>query len=137
MPPAVLLLFAVLFPLGWCFTLFMSSWGGGWAALASKYRAVDESTGRRFLFQSATLGRVNYGMCLTIVLGRDGLYLKVFPIFRFWHPPLLIPWSEFSEVREKRVLGLWRMVEMRVGTPPIATLLLPLNVIEQRPRDQE
>jgi hypothetical protein len=76
---------------------------------------------------------MNYGLCLTVVVGSAGLYLKVVPLFRLGHPPLLIPWADIHGLREKRFLWLWRLVEMQVGTPAIATLTLPFHLIEQRP----
>jgi hypothetical protein len=106
---------------------------GGWAALAKRYRATNAPPGKQFSFQSAQLGMANYGSCLTIVVSADGLYLSVFPPFRFGHPPILIPWAEIHNLKEKRILWLWRMVEMQVGTPVIATLTLPLRILEQRP----
>jgi hypothetical protein len=135
MPAEILLLFVAIFPIFWCAILLIISWTGGWRALAKKYSAVGEPEGKRFLFQSVKLGYSNYGSCLTIIVSREGLYLRVFPIFRCGHPPLLIPWSEFSGVREFKMLRFWSMVEMRIGTPAIATLTLPLYVIEQRPLD--
>jgi hypothetical protein len=117
----------------WCFVVSIFSKVSGWAALASKYRTTSVSDGKRLSFQSAALGSVNYGSCLTVVVGSAGLYLKVFPLFRAGHPPLLIPWTELHDLREKKFLRLFRLVEMQVGTPTIATLTLPFHLIEQRP----
>ena len=125
--------FALLFAGGWCLVMFGISWIGGWGALARKYRATSVPDGKRFWFQSALLGSMNYGSCLTVIVGSAGLYLAVFPPFRMGHPPLLIPWAELHGLREKRFLWLWRLVEMEVGTPAIATLTLPFHLLEQRP----
>jgi hypothetical protein len=133
MQATVTALFALLFAAGWCVVMFAISRIGGWGALASKYRATSVPDGKRFWFQSATLGSMKYGSCLTVVVGSAGLYLAVFAPFRMGHPPLLIPWTELHGLREKRFLWLWRLVEMQVGTPAIATLTLPFHLLEQRP----
>jgi hypothetical protein len=136
MPVEILILFAVLFPVGWCAILLIVSWTGGWWDLAKNYAVAAEPEGKRFEFQSIKVGHSNYSACLTIVVGGEGLYLRVFPMFRCGHPPLLIPWSEFHSLKEFKILWLWPMVEMRIGTPTIATLTLPLYIIEQRPIDR-
>ncbi len=133
MQASIPVLIALLFPAWWCFVMLVISRIGGWAALASKYRATSVPDGKRFLFQSASLGMTNYGSCLTVIVGPAGLYIKVFPLFRAGHPPLLIPWADMHDLREKKFLWLWRLVEMRVGTPAIATLTLPFHLIEQLP----
>ena len=76
---------------------------------------------------------MNYGSCLTVVVSPVGLYLRVLPLFRVGHPPLLIPWADLHGLREKKFLWLWRLVEMQVGEPAIVTLTLPFHLIEQRP----
>ena len=77
--------------------------------------------------QSGKVGVVNYRSCLTIRVAEDGLFLAVFPLFRAGHPPLFIPWSEFTMLRQKKIL-FWRFAEVSVGIPVIAKLLLPLGV---------
>ncbi len=136
MQELVPVLIAVLFLAWWCFVMLVISRIGGWAALAGKYRATSVPDGKRFSFQSASLGSANYGSCLTVIVGSAGLYLRVFSPFRVGHPPLLILWANLHDLREKNFFGLWRLVEMQVGTPSMTTLLLPFHLIEQRPLDQ-
>ncbi|MCU1285493.1 MAG: hypothetical protein JWO13_1843 [Acidobacteriales bacterium] len=40
------------------------------------------------------MGWIKYNNCLTFGVSDLGFYLAVLPIFRFQHPPLLIPWRE-------------------------------------------
>jgi hypothetical protein len=130
------LAFLIAFPLfaAWLsFICYMLARIGGWAALARKYRATSKPEGKRFDFQSGKIGTVNYGSCLIVYVNDTGLYLKVFPLFRAGHPPLFIPWLEFSDLQEKTIFWLWQVVEMRVGDPPITTVTLPLRLIEERP----
>ena len=42
----------------------------------------------------------NYNRVLTLGTCQEGLYLAIMFLFRFMHPPLLIPWSEIK-VRRK------------------------------------
>jgi hypothetical protein len=95
---------------------------GGWQVLARHYPLLSPFTGRRFRFRSGRLGSVNYGSCLTLGAGTQGLYLAVFPLFRPAHPPLLIPWSEVT-VREVQV-WLFKQVELEFAKAPSATLRL-------------
>src|SRR5260370_34286822 len=44
---------------------------------------------------------MNYKNVLTIGVSQEGLYLAVVSLFRFMHPPLLVPWSEVRVRRSK------------------------------------
>jgi hypothetical protein len=105
----------------------------GWSALAKKYTASTKPPGKQFKSQSARIGRLNYGSCLSLVVAEVGLYVSTSLWFRIGHPPLMIPWSEFSGVEEKKRLLFFRNVRMNVGDPVITTVELPLHVIQQRP----
>jgi hypothetical protein len=92
----------------------------GWWKLAALYRAQRPPSGRCFLLAGGKVGDVWYRGCLTIHTSAEGLYLSVWPIFRFREPPLLIPLSDIRNRREKR--WLWfRCIEFDVGSPPIGT----------------
>jgi hypothetical protein len=43
----------------------------------------------------------NYNNVLTIGASPEGLYLASMFLFRFMHPPLLVPWSEIKVRRKK------------------------------------
>ena len=43
----------------------------------------------------------NYNNVLTLGASQQGLYLASMFLFRFMHPPLLIPWSEIKVQRSK------------------------------------
>ena len=88
-------LFPVFFVAGWLLVSYLLSALGGWQSLAKHYASSSPFTGRRFRFRSAQFGGyVNYGGCLTIGSGAQGLYFAVLPFFRAGHPPLLIPWND-------------------------------------------
>jgi hypothetical protein len=70
-----------------------------------------------------------YGNCLTVGASPDGFYLAISPLFRFRHPPLLIPWTEV-EITRRRVLSVmaisrqqwagrdWNFFQSAVSTVP-------------------
>ena len=100
----------------WFFPLFIGMWLvitgllahlGGWASLASSFRAEREFDGERFRFNSGSLGwsffPVQYGNCLFVTVNPEGLRLSIFFMFRFLSPPLFIPWAKMESVEEKQI----------------------------------
>jgi hypothetical protein len=113
----------------WCALCALLAWGGGWSKLARHYRAQGRPAGRKFWMQSARFGWVDYNNCLTILVCDDGLYLAVWPPFRFAHPPLLLPWSALHVVAVRE--QWWRRdVILAVGTPALLRLRLPLRIVD-------
>ena len=98
------------------FPLFIVAWllGGallahlsGWRLLAKRFRATEPVEGLRCRFSSGRMGRrgempVGYGSCLNLIVGRTGFRLSILFPFRFFCPPLFIPWTEVESVEEKR-----------------------------------
>jgi hypothetical protein len=75
----------------------------GWARLARHYRADAPPDGARFHFQSAGMRFwTSYSGCLTVGANRKGLYLAVWFLFRFGHPPLIVPWRDITMTACKR-----------------------------------
>ena len=113
----------------WLTIFYVASRLGGWHALGLRFRTTEEPPGERFGWSSIGMGCSNYGGCTTIVVAPAGLFLRVFAPFRFFHPPLLIPWSEIRviKVREGRFIrdGL-----VEIGQPVLAKVTLPLKIIE-------
>lgn len=108
--PGLPLYFGIL----WCATCAALSHIGGWTTLAAKFRSGSISVENRWRFQSGTMRwMVNYNNCLTVGADRQGLSLAVFPLFRFRHPPLFIPWQEVAVVAAGRVFGSqWVKLEL-------------------------
>jgi hypothetical protein len=81
----------------WLVVTAMVSFIGGWTRLASEFRAEPNTTPSR-----VRLGRaqMRFGTGYGNVIGLDcqtlGLSLSVLAIFRFRHPPLLIPWDQIE-----------------------------------------
>jgi len=101
--------------LRWFFPLFIGGWLaiscflsliGGWHSLARKYRSTASSSGKLYSFASLGLGRgfgpVSYRSCLFVRFDAEGIALSVFPLFRFFHPRLFIPWSAVSDCKQER-----------------------------------
>ncbi len=87
----------------WTFVSFISSIIGGWRALSGDFAAGGPVSGETHSFQSGRLRIINYNGMLKIVLADRGLYLAVFFLFRPFHPPLLVPWTAITNVREHRL----------------------------------
>ena len=76
----------------------------GWASLAAQWRANEDPVGERFRMRSGSIGvrffPVSYGNCLTVTVSERGLGLSLLFLFRLLSPPLFIPWSQISSVKE-------------------------------------
>jgi hypothetical protein len=105
----------LLFPIFWCCVVASISFIGGWHALAKRFRAeekifriAESDDGKRFRCASMTMGPryfpTNYGNCLTIRVSREGIRIKVWPMFRIFHPPLLIPWPDIESCEREKLL---------------------------------
>ena len=98
--------FAVVFPLFWCFVIWVVSRVGGWASLARSFAASSEPQGIRYTWRSMRISpAANYNGCLNIVLSPGGIYMVPSKIFSFGHEPLLLPWDCVEQVREQRFFG--------------------------------
>lgn len=74
----------------------------GWFSLSRVYRTQAPFDGAKWSMQSGQMRWLtNYNKVLTIGVGPQGLYLATMFLFRFMHPPLLIPWSEIKVRRKK------------------------------------
>jgi len=127
--------FLIVFPIFWCFVCGLLSWMGGWSRLAKLYLAPPQAVpqGRSFTWRSGKVGLTNYKGTLTIHTGPSGLHLSVMPLFRFGHPPLLIPWEELKNP-QSTTFGFSTAMKCAVGSPAVATLVLPPEVFEEHPK---
>jgi hypothetical protein len=115
--------FIVLIPAMWFGIISLLAQASGWERLAADYPAKRPPSGQRFILEWAKVGAVYYRHCLTIYRAPEGIYLSVWPIFRFRQPPLFIPWRELRNRREKRMFWT-RVEEFDVGSPSVGTLQL-------------
>jgi hypothetical protein len=93
--------FAAIFPIYflclWLLVAASISFVGGWFSLAKVYRTRVLFEGAKWRMQSGKMRwLVNYNNALTIGVSPQGLYLASMFLFRFMHPPLLVPWNEIK-----------------------------------------
>jgi len=87
---------------------------GGWTTLAKRFRLRKPFVGQRWTGQSGQMRWIaGYGNCLTLGASPEGLYLATMLLFRFRHPPLLVPWNEIS-LAQRRLL-FFRFVRFSLG----------------------
>ncbi|HEX8428568.1 hypothetical protein [Hymenobacter sp.] len=113
----------VAFWLGICWLISLS----GWRQLSRHFQASEagsQAPATSFWMQSGTLRKVgaigfgaNYRGALTIRCGSAGLELAVLFLFRFGHPPLLVPWSALGQIEEKLFFGLIRSYIIPIDLP--------------------
>src|SRR5271167_2103113 len=100
-PFAFVAIFPIYFLCLWLLVGATISVIGGWFSLAKVYRTQVAFDGTKWRMQSGQMRWLaNYNNVLTIGVSQQGLYLASMFLFRFMHPPLLIPWSEIK-VRRK------------------------------------
>jgi hypothetical protein len=137
--PLILLAFLVVFPLFWMLVVGLISLLSGWQRLAERYRAtvptVGPTVGETLHMQNGMIGWARYNGVLTLTAGPSGLFMEVFPLFRFAHPRLLIPWQEFRNARvEER---FWqKQVRADIGFPTLVTVRLPAALFIDPPGSQ-
>lgn len=87
----------------WVLTTYVLGLLSGWSLLSKRFRYQGVYYGETWPFRSARMRTlVHFGNALTMGADETGLYMAVFPLFRFGNPPLLIPWSEISVVPGER-----------------------------------
>ena len=101
--PIILVAFPITFTAIWCLVLFICSVVGGWHRLGSTYSIDEEPSSLKWAaWQRGKIGLVEMKSTLWIATADRGLYLKTGPafVFRFMHPPLLIPWDKISGIKD-------------------------------------
>lgn len=98
-------LFPVVFAGLWLFMSAFFSFLSGWSSLADQFRALERPEGTTIRSQIKQFGLVPENRVTHMVVSSAGLYLYASLLFRFMHPPLLVPWSRVGKSRE--INGLW------------------------------
>ena len=122
-PDVLPLWFPVFFLALWFAISAIIAFVGGWHTLARRYRGEPTTVVDRVTFASGQLGvmRAHYNNCLTVSIGPSGIGLKVLFPFRFFHPPLLVPWEDIAACERWRTFGLFDRTRLRLvgGAPPV------------------
>jgi hypothetical protein len=127
----ILVGFAVVFPLFWCFIVWMLSWVSGWRRLSRRYASGSRPVaGERHAGVTGMVGLVSYRHVLTLHFAGDGFFLEPLVLFKVGHPRLFIPWSEVTRRGSFAVLW-WRAARLGVGESVVATLSLPADLVER------
>ena len=93
----------------------------GWSSLASKYKFTQPFVGTRVGTICMYVNLISYRNALILEYNNEGLYIKPIILFRLFHPPILIPWTEIMGVRDKGVL-FFTMKQLIIGDPIVAKL---------------
>lgn len=80
----------------WTLVLWITSRASGWRRLAERYGETALFAGEVVRFGSARIGWANYNGSLNVGANDMGVYLAPMTIFRAFHPPLFIPWSQIQ-----------------------------------------
>ncbi|MBI1271802.1 hypothetical protein GC174_15365 [bacterium] len=128
--PFILVAFPIAFTAIWSLVLFICSVVGGWHRLASTYSTDREPASSEWAsWQRGRIGLVEMKSTLWIATAEEGLYLKTGPafVFRFMHPPLLIPWNKVTDIKDVNQLFFSGTALVVDGV----TIVLPRDLIEE------
>lgn len=112
-------LFPVFFVAMWLAVTGLLGTVGGWSELARHYGDPGEAPrGSSIEVRGSSLSLrggwiplpTNYNRCVTVTLSGTGLHLRVMFLFRFRHPPLLIPWTRVERVERGTVFFFFRIL---------------------------
>lgn len=102
----------------------------GWVALVENYQFDDTFTGEKIGLISASINSANYKNSLILKYNDEGIYLKPIFLFRLFHKPVLIPWKEIKDIRDKKILFI-TIKELTVGHPSVAFIGLTETVYDK------
>ncbi|MFB3894687.1 MAG: hypothetical protein ACE14V_00130 [bacterium] len=74
-----------------------------------------KSLGMRFM--------VHCGGC-NIGVNEEGIYFSVFPLYRFAHPPLFIPWFDIHSIEKTKDMFIFEFYKIRFKQNPDIPLLI-------------
>lgn len=123
-PPRLWVPLVILYVVSlWLLVSFLLALIGGWLELGRTYKALLKFDGQIFRLQHAYMRFLtSYRAAVSVGASPKGLYLAVFFLFRFCHPPLFIPWQDIS-VRQSKFLWI-RLYEFEFRQAPSVRLRL-------------
>lgn len=119
--------FLVYFVILWLGVTALLAYVSGWVELAKQFPDKDVHDGEIFHFASGAMGEskyfpVNYRNALMIAVSTEGLRISLFFLFRFWSPPIFIPWTAIDRIEEER-LWLMKYSVIHLHQNPVRILL--------------
>lgn len=107
-----------ILPAGLFVYLYLTSRIGGWTQLGRSYQSFRAPGGIAIRHRDLRLGWfVEYSGLVNFWVAEEGLHVRIMFPFRVFHPPLLIPWTEFADVRFSRWL-IWKVMYCVIGRAP-------------------
>lgn len=102
----------------------------GWYRFTKSYATVVKPEGESLSFISARVNFINYNSTLGLVYNEEGLYLHPELMFKLFHKPLFIPWTD---IRYKGVQSLFiaKYVKLGIGSPEIGTIQIQMRAFEK------
>lgn len=97
------------FFLSFYFVVLFISASNGWRKISQRYPGGGEPDGKDLGWINLYINKGDYKNAVRAILTDRGVYLKVFFMFRPWHPPILIPWEElqiYEDGTAKKLTGL-------------------------------
>lgn len=101
-----------------------------WTDLVDKYALTENFDGKKLGVISAKINSVSYSNALVLKYNEQGFFLKPIFILSLFHKPILIPWKEIIEVREKKVL-FSSFVKLVIGNPFVALITIKKNDFQE------
>ncbi len=120
---------AIAYSLGiWFLVLWILSVASGWRRLAKRFDAPPLAPAGARRLGSAFIGAVRYNGVLRLAIDHRGMFLSPSSIFRPFHRPLLVPWSEIRiEEATGRTVPGWQLAFPAV---PDTRMVLPQTTLE-------
>ena len=115
--------FVAAFVLLWCAVLWLVAWACGWRRLAGRFASSVPFQGAITSFATASIRFANYSGVLNLGVSDWGLYLVPMKLFRPFHPPLLIPWTEVEATLSERSAWYRQGVRLTFPSAPRASII--------------
>lgn len=114
-PTFLLVLFPFFFAGMWLLVSALLAEFSGWSSLARRYPGGPRPDGQRIHGAVMGMGAVGENNVTVMIPTADGLYLYASPLFRFRHPPVMVPWRDIRDGGERGKLW-WRNVALELGS---------------------
>ncbi len=113
----------------WVLVIGLVSLLSGWSRLAQHYRDFDNYQGKKLHGKFGNFGWTSYGGVLILGANMQGLYLSVDILFRVFHPPLFIPWSDIQTEERDGIFTSFTMLSF--SQAPDVTVTISSKLMAQ------
>ena len=95
---------------GWPTVIATIAIVGGWRRLAERFPSRPSTGGDKYALQSVQLSLLgSYSSCVHVTVSDAGLQMVPMILFRWFHPPIMIPWAVISTCERRDFLFSKRM----------------------------